>query len=96
MAVKKVNLMRTINPISVTYQICYAEPILKTKKAVTEAGNLPKSLTIIYPGMNEAEEETDTDNLPQNCQLYIGNTPATSISGNIIQIKGFYGLRHLR
>jgi len=43
MAVKKVNLMRTINPISVTYQICYAEPILKTKKAVTEAGNLPKA-----------------------------------------------------
>lgn len=78
MAVKKVNLMRTINPISVTYQICYAEPVLKTENAVKEADNLPKNLTIIYPGMDEAGEGTDMDSLWENCQLYIGNTPAAS------------------
>lgn len=78
MAVKKVNLMKAINPISVTYQICYAEPVLKTENAVKEAGNLPKNLTIIYPGMDEAGEGTDMDSLWENCQLYIGNTPAAS------------------
>lgn len=78
MAVKKVNLMKTINPISATYQICYAEPVLKTENAVAAAGNLPKNLTIIYPGINEEGGETGADSLPENCRLYIGNTPVAS------------------
>jgi len=78
MAVKKVSLLQNISPVSVTYQICYAEPVLKTKNALAEAGSLPKNLTIIYPEMRGARNTAGTDGLPEGCQLYIGSTPAAS------------------
>lgn len=65
---KSVNLMQKLCPASVTYQIRYAEPVLKLEGAMTTAKNLPDKLTLIYPSANGHALSTNDCALPQDTQ----------------------------
>lgn len=75
---KSVNLMQKLCPASVTYQIRYAEPVLKLEGAMTTAKNLPDKLTLIYPSANGHALSTSDCALPQDTQLYVGGSPVPS------------------
>ena len=70
--------MQKLCPASVTYQIRYAEPVLKLEGAMTTAKNLPDKLTLIYPSANGHALSTNDCALPQDTQLYIGGSPVPS------------------
>lgn len=75
---KAVNLMKKLNPLSITYQVAYAQPVLKTDEALKEQENVPQSLTLIYLAPDNMKKSEKMNDLSQNCQLYVGTQPVNS------------------
>ena len=73
----KVELARKMRPVSVTYSVSNATPVLHTPEAANGMTNLPKTITIIY--VNNAGSK---DGIPaitnKDCYLYIDSQPVPS------------------
>lgn len=73
-----VDLLKELKPISVTYEIAHAQPIIKTNKAMKNLESLPEKITLICADKMASTNESVSTISKEKYNLYVDATPVSS------------------